>query len=110
MQDREMTDPDDTHDNDPQAIAARIRHDADAGRFSVVVEGIEAALDYRREGTVMTIHHTGVPEAVGGRGIAGELVRAALDHARNAGWKVRAVCAYADAWIRKHPGYESLRA
>ena len=51
-----------------------------------------------------------VPEAIGGRGIAGELVRAALDHARAAGWKVRAECAYSDAWIGKHPEYEALRA
>ena len=36
--------------NDPAEIAARIRHDADAGRFTVVVDGVEAELDYRREG------------------------------------------------------------
>jgi predicted GNAT family acetyltransferase len=89
---------------------ARIRHDADAGRFSVVVDGVEAELDYRLDGEVMTILHTGVPSSIGGRGIAGELVRAALDHARAQGWKVRAACTYSNAWIGKHPEYESLRA
>ena len=91
-------------------VAASIRHDPDAGRFSVVVDGVEAELDYRLDGDRMTIHHTGVPEAIAGRGIAGELVRAALDHSRAAGWKVRAECAYSDAWIGKHPEYEALRA
>jgi predicted GNAT family acetyltransferase len=104
------TERDSARGGDPQQVAAGIRHDPDAGRFSVVVDGHEAELDYRFEGGVMTIHHTGVPDAIGGRGIAGELVRAALDHARAAGWKVRAACAYSDAWIGKHPEYEALRA
>ena len=97
----------------PGDIAPRIRHDAGAGgegRFSVEVDGVEAELGYRLEGDTMTILHTGVPAAIGGRGIAGALVRAALDHARGAGWKVRAQCSYADAWIGRHPEYGTLRA
>jgi len=90
--------------------ASQIRHDADAGRFSVVVEGREAELDYRRDNGTITILHTGVPDAIGGRGIAGDLVRAALDHARAAGWKVEAQCSYSSAWIGKHPEYHDLLA
>lgn len=93
-----------------QDIAARIRHDADAGRFSVVVDGVEAELVYRRDDGRITILHTGVPEAIGGRGIAGELVRRAFDFARDANLKVRPACTYSEAWLRKHPEYEALRA
>ena len=89
-------------------LAERIRHDA--GRFSVRVDGFEAELDYRRAGDRMTILHTGVPAQVGGRGIAGALVKAALDFARAEGLKVEPACAYSDAWMRKHPEYEDLRA
>ena len=66
-------------------------------------------VEYAIAGQVMTVHHTRVPEAIGGRGIAGILVRAALDHARNHGLKVRPTCSYADAWMRRHPEYEDLR-
>jgi predicted GNAT family acetyltransferase len=104
------TSPQDEHGGDPDAIAAHIRHEPDEARFVVVVEGAEAELVYRLDGQVMTILHTGVPPRIGGRGLAGELVRTALEHARAAGWKVRPVCAYSSAWMDKHPGYEDLRA
>ena len=90
--------------------ASKIRHDAEAGRFSVVVEGLEAEIEYRRDNGTITILHTGVPSPIGGRGIAGDLVRAALDHARAAGWKVEAQCSYSSAWIAKHPEYQDLLA
>lgn len=86
-----------------------IRHDARAGRFSTEVDGVEAELAYRLDGDRMTILHTGVPEAIGGRGIAGRLVQAAMDHARAEGLKVHPACAYASAWMDKHPEYRDLR-
>ena len=43
------------------------------------MDGERAVLDYTIAGDVMTITHTGVPQAIGGRGIAAELMRAALD-------------------------------
>ena len=56
----------------------------------------------------MTITHTGVPPAVGGRGIAGALVQAAFDWARGAKRKVVPACSYAAQWARKHPEYSDL--
>lgn len=86
-----------------------IEHDG-AGRFSTVADRTAAHLDYQREGDILTITHTIVPSAIGGRGIGGRLVRAALDHARSHGLKVRPRCSYADDWMRRHPEYEDLRA
>ena len=93
----------------PEADQQRFRHDA-TGRFTVVVDGHVAELDYRVEGGTMTLFHTGVPGAIGGRGIAGDLVRVALDHARAAGMKVVPACSYAKVWIEKHPEYLDLLA
>lgn len=87
-----------------------IKHDANAYRFNTVVDGVTGYVEYGLSGDVMTITHTIVPPAIGGRGIAGALVKAALEHARGEGWKVVAQCSYADDWIRKHPDYEGLRA
>jgi len=82
-----------------------IHHDADTQRFSTEVEGHHAELDYvLDEGQgVMTITHTGVPEAIGGRGIAAGLMQAALRVARQSGWKVYPACSYAAAYLAKHP-------
>ncbi|HLN48554.1 MAG TPA: GNAT family N-acetyltransferase [Steroidobacteraceae bacterium] len=86
-----------------------VRHDAAARRFIAEVEGRQAVLDYTIHGDVMTITHTGVPPAIGGRGIAGELVRAALDTARNAGWRVIPICSFAAAYMARHSKDEDRR-
>src|SRR5690606_1557833 len=85
-------------------------HEPGSNRFSVSLEGELAVVEYTLGDGVMTIEHTRVPKPLEGRGIAGALVRAALDHARAQGMEVRPSCPYADAWMRRHPDYDSLRA
>ena len=72
----------------------------------------KAVLEGERElllhGDTLTITHTGVPEAIGGRGIASHLVEAAFAHARSAGLKVRPACSYAAAWVERHPEVTDL--
>jgi predicted GNAT family acetyltransferase len=80
-----------------------IIHDPSAHQFTTEVDGIRAHLDYTLTGRVMTITHTRVPPAIGGRGIAAELMQAALSAARNAGWSVNPACSYAAAYLAKHP-------
>ncbi len=80
-----------------------VNHDPAARRFTTDVDGSRAHLDYTLAGSVMTITHTRVPEAIGGRGIAAELMRAALSAARASGWSVEAACSYAVAYMAKHP-------
>lgn len=91
-------------------MGLEVRHLAAAHRFEIMVDGHVCELDYSLQGQVMTITHTGVPEQVGGRGIAGELVRAALEAARREGWKVVPACSYAQVWMERHPAYDDLRA
>jgi predicted GNAT family acetyltransferase len=80
-----------------------ISHDPAAHRFSAAVEDHLAVLDYTLDGSVMSIMHTNVPPAIQGRGIAAELMGAALSAARAGGWTVNAVCSYAVDYLRKHP-------
>jgi predicted GNAT family acetyltransferase len=86
-----------------------IQHNRGAQRFEVEVEGVQCVLDYQLADGGMAITHTVVPSAAGGRGVAGELVRTALDYARMKGWKVAPLCSYADAWMARHPDYADLR-
>ena len=90
-------------------MSPEITHDPDKRRFSTVVEGYECEVDYRLVGSIMTITHTGVPEAVGGRGIAANLMRAALTEAEARGWKVVPACSYAATYMRRHTEFEHLR-
>ena len=83
-------------------------HDADARQFHVDVEGHRGALDYMLRGGVMTITHTGVPPAIGGRGVAAEMTRVALETARCEGWKVVPACSYAAAFVRRHAEFADL--
>ncbi len=87
-----------------------VQHDRAAGVFSAVVDGARCVLEYRLAGTIMTITHTGVPEAVGGRGIAGELMRAALAAARAEGWKIIPACSYARQYFDRHADQADLLA
>lgn len=88
--------------------APTIQHDAAARRFHTRLDGHEAEATYRLRDGVMVIDHTGVPSAIGGRGVAGHLVRAAFAHAREAGWKVVPACSYAAVWVARHPEYADL--
>ena len=80
----------------------QIEHQPDRNRFATTVDGHVAELDYDREGDVLVITHTGVPAAIGGRGLAGALVQAAVDFARGAGLRVRPACSYAASWMDRH--------
>lgn len=89
-------------------MSSGIEHDEQAGRFSLRVDGVEAELTYRQSGERMVIDHTGVPQPIAGRGIAGKLVQVALEYARARGWRVVPACSYAATWIERHPEYAGL--
>jgi predicted GNAT family acetyltransferase len=87
-----------------------IVHDTDAHQFRVEVDGHRGVVDYTLRDGVIAISHTGVPPEIGGRGIAAELTRTALETARREGWKVRPACSYAAAFMRRHPEFADLLA
>lgn len=89
-------------------MASRIEHDESASRFTTEEDGHLAELVYRVRDGRLVIDHTGVPPAIGGRGIAGELVKAALDYARTAGLRVVPACSYSADYVRRHPEYSDL--
>ena len=85
-----------------------VRHDEDKRRFEWTEEGHLCVMDYVLADGVAAFTHTGVPRPVEGRGIAADLVRTALETARLRGWRVRPVCSYVAAFMRRHPEYQDL--
>jgi predicted GNAT family acetyltransferase len=85
-----------------------IRHNETAQRFEARVDGWLCRADYRRIDAVLHLVHTEVPPALEGRGIAAQLVKAALDFAEAQGLKVRPRCSYVLAYLRRHPERAAL--
>ena len=88
--------------------AFAIAHHPDEQAFRLEVDGHACELLYRLRGSVMTIRHTGVPDAVAGRGIGAALVQAALSHARAQGWTVVPACSYASAYVQRHSEWADI--
>lgn len=82
------------------------------GEYHAKVEGSEAIgrLTYQRNGDVVVADHTLVPTEIGGRGVAGELVKALIADARKFGFKIEPQCSYVEAAFRRHPEWADLRA
>ncbi len=86
-----------------------ITHDAGRQRFETEVDGHLAYAEYDLRDGVMHFTGTQVPTAIGGRGIAGRLVRHGLDFARDRGYEIVPACSYVAAWLKRHPEYQDLR-
>lgn len=74
-----------------------------ASRFEVSIDGHVAELVYRRNGDRLVLVHTGVPEALEGRGVGGMLVQAAIERAAQQRLTVVPLCPFARRWLERHP-------
>lgn len=78
-------------------------------RFEIRSDGeLVGLLDYYVTGDTVTIPHTEIDPAYGGRGLGGELVKVALDDIRSRGLHVRPACSFARHYIVEHPEYADL--
>ncbi len=75
----------------------------DQHRFVGTEDGKEAQLVYEVDGDRLRLLHTEVPEELGGRGIGGQLVRAAVDRAAVSGETLVPLCPFAHSWLDRHP-------
>lgn len=81
----------------------KVRDLPEEHRFVVEQDGSTGELVYRIEGDRLILIHTGVPDELGGRGIAAALVRAAVARAADELLTVVPWCPYARKWLRDHP-------
>lgn len=79
-----------------------IRHLPDEHRFEQAFEGGQVWAEYARRGDVLSILHVEAEPALRGSGAAGQFMQALTDHARAEGLKLRPICGYAVAWLRRH--------
>ncbi len=91
-------------------MAATVEHRPEAQRFELGTPGALALCAYHRQGDVLVLHHTEVPPALQGQGLAAQLVGAALQWARAQGLRVQPRCSYVAAYMRRHPETHDLLA
>ena len=79
------------------------------GTYRLVVDGAVAELTYSRAGAAMIIiDHTGVPDALRGRGLGEQLVERAVADARQEGRKVLPLCPFAKALIARRSDLQDV--
>ena len=72
-------------------------------RYDLDVDGFRSFAEYRDIGPVRVIMHVETPHAARGRGHASKLMHAVVDDAKDRGLKLRASCAFAVAYFKRHP-------
>ncbi len=79
-------------------------------RFELERAGHLAYADYGIDGDILVIRFVFAPEELRGTGAAGDLMAAIVDHAMAQNLKIRPICGYAAAWLRKHPEFTDFVA
>ena len=77
-------------------------------RFELETDGHTAYAYYQMAPGVITLTHTEVPPALGGRGVGSTLVRGVLEAVRARGLKVVPKCPFVAAFMGRHPEFNDL--
>ena len=78
-------------------------------RFELEEEGETAYLEFELDKAGwITLWHTEVPQALRGRGLAGELAKTALEYARDNNLKVDVICPSVATYLAKNPEFQGL--
>lgn len=86
-----------------------IVQDLDRCGFVYRENGTESGIYYRLDSDgALELYETFVDPALRGRGLAAELVMAAIKYAEGKGLKLRPTCPYAIEYFKKHPQFDHL--
>jgi len=81
----------------------------DKARFEILAGGeLAGFVLYHLRGDEIAFTHTETDERFRGQGIAGHLVQASLDAARERHLKVLPYCPFTKSWLSEHPEYADL--
>ena len=78
-------------------------------QYEIRADGdLAAVVKYHLRDGVIALLHTQTDDRFRGQGLAGRLVQATLDSARERHLQVLPYCPYVLGWIGDHPGYADL--
>ncbi|WP_276120339.1 GNAT family N-acetyltransferase [Pararhizobium qamdonense] len=79
------------------------------GRYSTQLDGHTAEMTYSRSSPhLIIIDHTGVPDALRGKGVGQALAAHAIGEARNGGWKIIPLCPFMRAQAQRHADWQDV--
>jgi predicted GNAT family acetyltransferase len=84
-------------------VTGEVVDDTENHRLVIYEDGLFAHLDYRRVAKRLVLVHTEVPKELGGLGIGGRLVRAAVKIAADQDLVVVPLCPFVRTWLEEHP-------
>ena len=87
---------------------AEVVHNEAARRFEIGIDGELAVAEYNLVDRGIILHHTLVPEAFEGKGVASRLAKAALGYAREHELRVIPTCPFMAGYIAKHPEWHDV--
>lgn len=87
-----------------------IEHDPEHRQFITVIDGYTSTLKYSKHPDQNTLDYysTFVPPELRNRGIAGTLVKFALEYAIENGYTIIPSCSFVKAYLERHPEYEKI--
>ena len=86
-----------------------IVHNSDRNRFEIHLDGeVIGRSYYRPEQGRRVFTHTEVDPDYQGQGLAGQLIKVALDDTKSAGLRVVAQCPAVAKYASKHPEYDDI--
>ena len=91
-------------------MTGQVRDNVEQSRFELAIGSQVVFARYARRGSTLVIPYVEAPIPLRGTGAASQLMTGVMEIARTEGLKVRPLCGYAAAWIRRHRQYHDLLA
>ena len=86
----------------------KVIHEKENERFIIYMDEKEAFVEYKTGEDKLNLFHTYTDPELRGRRLAAQVVRAALEFAKENNLKVVPTCSYVQAFIKKNDEYEEL--
>lgn len=86
----------------------KVIHNKAKSQFIIVIDGKESLVDYFIDKKKMNLYHTYTHPDLRGKGLAAQVVKAALEYAEKNNLKVVDGCSYVQSFISKNKKYKAL--
>ena len=91
---------------DPSKV--EVIHNKEKKQFEMQIGDQIAMVKYILGSSEIIFTHTEVPEEFEGHGVASKIAKVAVEYAKAQGLRIRPLCPYISAYIKRHPEYQSI--